>query len=142
MGGVKRLKQFVFFVEIVMLHIELMGMEQITPCKHILCSYSHPRSLVGGHFYLLKVVMLHSKLKRMEHIAPCKHIFCPCTNLRWGERSKHIFCLKVVILHIILMQTNIMSLHTHSVPRAGVKMSTHFLTESSNNAYKMKGNRK
>ena len=42
-----------FFVEIVMLHIELMGMEQITPCKHI-CSYSHPRSLVGGSFWFTK----------------------------------------------------------------------------------------
>ena len=37
-----------FFLKIVMLHIELKGIEQRAPCKHIFCPYTHPLPLGWG----------------------------------------------------------------------------------------------
>ena len=51
--------------------------------------------------------MLHVKLKGMEYRAQCKHIFCPYTHprtLRWGQRSKHFFFQKIVMLRINLKE--------------------------------------
>ena len=41
-GGVKGQNIF-FFRKVVMLHIELIGMEQRAPCKHIFYPNTHPR---------------------------------------------------------------------------------------------------
>ena len=41
--------QNIFFLNIVMLHFKLKGMERRrAPCKHIFCPYTHPRSLGFG----------------------------------------------------------------------------------------------
>ena len=34
-----------FFLKVVMLHIKLKGMEHRSPCNHMLCPNTHPRSL-------------------------------------------------------------------------------------------------
>ena len=31
-----------FYLKVVLLHIELEGMENRAPCKHIFCAYTHP----------------------------------------------------------------------------------------------------
>ena len=39
--------QNIFCLKEVMLHIKFKGMEHKAPCKHIVCSYTHPQP-VGG----------------------------------------------------------------------------------------------
>ena len=44
-GGVKR--SFFSFLKVVMLHMKLTGMKHRTPCKQIVCPFTHPPPLDG-----------------------------------------------------------------------------------------------
>ena len=83
-----------FFQNMVILHIKLNGIASAfsaigikcqffsesshvayqirrAPCKHMFCSYTHPRPLGRGqrsNISFLKVVMLYIKIKEMEYI--------------------------------------------------------------------------
>ena len=64
-----------FFLKVVLLHIKLMGRQHrapassysaFTPCKLIVCPYTHPQlsdGVNGSKHFLMKLVMLHIKLK-------------------------------------------------------------------------------
>ena len=95
--------QNIFFLKVVMVYINLKGMEH----RAIVSTYfflTHTLGPWGGVkrskncFFFLKVVMLHIKLKGMEHRAPCKLIVCLYTHpgsLGWGQNffsseSRHV----------------------------------------------------
>ena len=97
-----------------------------------------------GSFFFQNMV----KLKGIANEATYKHIFCPYTHSRplgWDQRSKLMFFLKEVMLHIKLIGMEYRATYMHYVLKhnhdtwveSKVKA---FSSESCNDAYQIKGN--
>ena len=92
------------FLNGVMLHIKLKGMELRAPCKHILCPYTHPKSLnrvIKGNIILI-VVMLRIKLKGKKYRLKWKQNF-DLTHTLWVRLKGQI--LKLVDIFFIDLST-------------------------------------
>ena len=94
-------KVFFFFSQSSHVHIKLMGMKHRTPCKQILCPFTHPRSLdvvktlFSGHGQFAYQIKGNHECNRMvANILPEVPPSDP------GVRVKNNFFQSMVMLHI------------------------------------------